>query len=288
MTANHDCNFVIEPTIPKCVIITDSDTPLGGAFAAQFAREGYCLVLLSAAPENSSLVSSLRELGAEKVLHCQADLSQPQNIEALFSELDNSGVRIETLVNNLTVTGTEISDGPEDDAVELLKKMETHAKFSRTFVSKLQPDTIGKILNICSIIPCASDSFLSVYHPVMSALVSFSEEMAQDFCDARVRVSCFCPDPAACRLFDERSNAHSEISKTHLRAREEVASSGYREFKKGERICCVGRPNRVVTFVRRLPSKAYSARRGPVGAVMALRTSVLDGRPERTRGRVEA
>ncbi len=176
-------------------LVTGASSGIGAAIAREYARRGVPLVLT--ARREARLQQLARELGASVPVDViVADLADAAAPAALADEIHRRGLQVRILVNN---AGYGVSGR------YLRSDWATHAAFLQVMIGavseltwRLLPDIRshgrGGILNVSSmagLIPGADGQTL--YAPVKSFLVRFSESLALENADRGVHVTALCP-----------------------------------------------------------------------------------------------
>ena len=87
----------------KIALITGAGRGIGKVIALQLAKSGADIALTDLNPELEDLKSELNKLGS-KCLDFQVDVTDPEAIDKMVSEVVGSQGRIDVLVNNAGIT----------------------------------------------------------------------------------------------------------------------------------------------------------------------------------------
>lgn len=249
----------------KYALITGASTGIGKALAFEFARDGYDLVLVSSNWEEllhaAQEVKAIREGIQVEVI--AKDLAAPNSPHELFDELKGRGIVIDSLVNDAGVgkRGEFVGSSLESDIEIVRLNVEALIRLTKLFLPLMLERNEGGILNVGSIAGFQPGPFLAVYHASKAFIVSFTEALAEELKDSRIRITCLCPGPTATHFFSRAEMESARIVQHgNVMTPQEVAEAGYRAFMDGERVFIPGLINKTVTFMRRVMPRALQAK----------------------------
>ena len=109
----------------KVVVITGSTSGIGLGIAKKFASEGASVVIngFGSELEIDTILAELTVLGATDVLYNSADLSKPEEIDAMFSTIIENFAKIDILVNNAGIQFVSPVDEFPADKWELIMRV---------------------------------------------------------------------------------------------------------------------------------------------------------------------
>jgi short-subunit dehydrogenase len=176
-------------------LVTGASSGIGAAIAREYARRGVPLILTARRGERLSQLAA--ELSASvPVQTIVADLADPGAAALVASQIHQRGLQVRILVNN---AGYGLSGR------YLVNDWAAHAAFLQVMIGavselawRLLPDIRahgqGRILNVASVaglIPAADGQTL--YAPVKSFMVKFSEALSLENAAHGVHVTALCP-----------------------------------------------------------------------------------------------
>jgi len=184
----------------KVVVITGGSSGIGLGTARRFAAEGARLFLCARRADTLERAAGdiARETGAE-VAHASADVTRPEEIDALRDAVAERYGRVDVLVNN---AGTGIYkpflEVTDDDLVSGMT-MNFFAQFrvSQRFVPMMIEQGGGAIVNVagCSGLQVLEPPFHSTCTgPAKAAEVRFTKALAAELGGSGIRVNCVAPN----------------------------------------------------------------------------------------------
>ncbi len=180
-------------------VVTGGATGLGLQMAKGLAEAGSHIVVCSRQLEKSEQAAhELEKLGV-KALALAADVTKPEQVEAVKADTIKKFGRVDVLVNN---AGRAWVAPPEEmplDRWQQVMDLNITAPFicSQAFGREMIKARRGSIINIASISglrgrdPRAYDSV--VYSTSKGALVNFTRDLAVKWAQHAIRVNCICP-----------------------------------------------------------------------------------------------
>jgi len=181
----------------KIAIVTGSSRGLGLASARALAAEG-CRVTICGRTTDT-LEAARRALievagDAGRVLAVQADVSRPDDLDAVVSRTAATFGGVDILVNNVGAAGgaglTETSDAQWQDAFD--QTLFPAIRASRAVVPHMQARGGGVIVVIASIFGREAGGRMT-YNAVKAAEISFAKSLAQQLAPSGIRVNSVSP-----------------------------------------------------------------------------------------------
>lgn len=247
----------------KTALITGASSGIGRAFAHEFARDGYDLILAARGiSAMQTLSDELQRRYPIRVTVLGADLQKPDGARQLHAQVKAQNVRIHALVNN---AGYGLFGEFKDSALEPELAMMRLNMTSVVVLTKLfMPDLIahqGKLLNTASTAAFQPGPYMSVYYATKAFVLSFSEAIAEELAPHGVSVTALCPGPTASGFQDKAEmQASALVQGKRLPSAEEVAGKGYRALQRGQRVYVPGLMNWIMaSSVRFTPRRVVTA-----------------------------
>ncbi len=240
----------------KYTLITGAGTGFGKALALECARLGHPLVLVSLpGPELSCLADFIRKNHQVPVISVETDLSEEGNCIALYNRIRNAGIRINVLINNAGIGGT---DRFEKKAMSFYKKQLQVNVLAPTFLSylfldELKSNSPSHILNVSSMAGFFCVPQKQVYGGSKSYLLSFSGSLALELKKQNISVSVVCP--GAMNTTDSltwQNKKASHILKWSVMNPERVASIALKKMFAKRKVIIPGFWNNVICLLHRL------------------------------------
>lgn len=180
-------------------VVTGGATGLGLQMATGLAEAGSNIVICSRKLENcEQAVHGLEKLGV-KALALAADVTRPDQVEAVKEATLKKFGRVDVLVNNAGKAWVAPAEAMPLDRWQQIMELNITAPFicSQIFGREMIKAKRGKIINIASIAglqgrnPKSYDSI--VYSTSKGALVNFTRDLAIKWAQHNIHVNCICP-----------------------------------------------------------------------------------------------
>jgi pteridine reductase len=174
-------------------LVTGAAHRLGKAFALSLARQGYAILLHyhTAQEQAAQTAAEIRHLGIS-VYPFQADLSQPEQIEALFAFLDMLPHSLRVMVNSAAILQRgEIKTLPRTDW-DLTLDLNLRAPFLCAQQAALRMDPGGLIVNVSDVGAQKTWSAFPAYTVSKSALETLTRLLARALAP-HIRVNAIAP-----------------------------------------------------------------------------------------------
>jgi NAD(P)-dependent dehydrogenase (short-subunit alcohol dehydrogenase family) len=203
-------------------VVTGGATGLGLQMATGLAEAGSNIVVCSRKLENCEQAAhGIEKLGV-KVLAMAADVTKPDQVEAVKDATLKKFGRVDALVNNAGKAWVAPAEAMPLDRWQQIMELNITAPFicSQIFGREMIKAKRGKIINIASIAglqgrnPKSYDSI--VYSTSKGALVNFTRDLAIKWAQHNIHVNCICPGffvtPINQKLYERnRENIDREI-----------------------------------------------------------------------------
>ncbi len=179
----------------KTVLITGAARGIGRAIAQELAAQRYNIIINynSSQDEAKALEQELSLVTG--VLAVQADVSKPEEIEHMIVASTQRFGSIDYLVNNAGIAWTGLFTEMKNCQCDALVDINLMGTIYTT--KAVLPDMIsrkrGKIVNISSIWGKKGASCEVVYSATKSAIIGFTEALAQEVALSGICVNCICP-----------------------------------------------------------------------------------------------
>ncbi|WPC04658.1 SDR family oxidoreductase [Pseudomonas benzenivorans] len=242
--------------MPRYALITGASSGIGLALAEALARRGRNLILV--ARRRAALESIAQELSqrfAVEVLFRTCDLSQPLQVSGLLHELEQSGRRIDLLMNNagLGTSGAfvDLDWSREQQLIEV--NVLALARLCHAIGHAMADQGGGQILNVASLAGFQPGAWMSNYYASKAYVLHFSEALREELKPRGVSVSVLCPGPTRSAFFrnaglDSRPLEGGKL----LMSAEELALHTVRALEKKRALIIPGWRNRLLARLPRL------------------------------------
>ena len=187
MTSLHGCT----------ALITGASSGIGAEMARQIAPHARALVLVARRADRlEALKAELERSGMEVQCHA-ADLADGAQVERLLAALEESGTKVDFLINNAGLGDHGLFEDSEWKRVQAMLDVNIAALTRLTHA--LLPGIIrsgrGAILNVSSITAYLPMPRMAVYAASKAYVNSFTEALRAELRGTGVAVSALCPGP---------------------------------------------------------------------------------------------
>ncbi len=187
----------------RAVLITGASGGIGLATAQLFARKGWRVVAVDRAEARGSML--------ENALHIQADVSQPEDLSAIFEQLRGFTDRLDALVNNAAI---QIAKPLLETTVEEWDAVMASNLRSVFLGVKLAHPLLaahgGAVVNVSSVHAVATSKEISAYAASKGGLLALTRAMAIEFAPDGIRVNAILPGAVDTPML------HAGLSRGHV------------------------------------------------------------------------
>jgi len=244
--------------MPRTALITGASAGIGEAFAVEFARHGYDLIVTARREDRLlALGARLTEAHGVQVHVIPADLAVPAERRRLADDVAARGLTVDALVNNAGygVPGPYLGNPWEVHEAFLQVLVVSVAELTHRFLPGMRERGFGRIVNVASLaglLPAPANHTL--YAASKAFLVRFSESVGHESRDRGVHVTALCPGFTFSEFHDV-TGTRTTVSKLPAfmwMSAADVARMGYEGVEAGEPIVVTGRVNRTLALAGRL------------------------------------
>lgn len=179
----------------KIACITGATSGIGAAYAEEFAKQGYNLLLTGRrAKKINKFAAFLRKVYSVKVDVYIADFSNETVIDSLAAKINTMG-GVEVLVNNAGF-GSEgyFHEGkPEAEIAKLHVSDSAAVKLCHSVIPGMLKAKKGIIINVSSLSACFPAPGAAMYSATRAFLVSFTESLHLELLGTGVKAQVICP-----------------------------------------------------------------------------------------------
>ena len=188
------------------VLITGASRGIGLATARLFAAHGHP-VALNYLRSRESAFAAAREINASGGMAAaiQADVSRPDEVEALFTEAERQFGAIGILINNAAVARQGLLTDVSDEAWRDIFSVNVDGVFycTRRALPTMLRAHKGSIVNLASMWGQIGASCEVPYSAAKAAVIGMTKALAQEVGPSGIRVNCVSPG-----VIDTDMNAH--------------------------------------------------------------------------------
>ena len=245
------------------ILITGASGGIGAALAQALAAERASLLLHG---RNQAALSTLanrcRQLGAPSVVTCCADLTCPVGRERLVNCVSSEFSQLDTLINNAGISCFRLFDQQTPEQIGQLigtnisaPLLLTHALIQPLLKQAGEPPVI---LNIGSAFGAIGFPGYSTYCASKGALRLFSEALAREYADTRLRVQYLAPRATRTSINSEQANAMTAATGSSSDSPEQVARAVIKLLRSGHAQAAIGWPEKLLVRLNGLRPELIS------------------------------
>ncbi len=238
----------------KTVFITGASGGIGQAIAMAFAGKDYRLCLHGNRNREAveTLAASLRKSGTDALAFI-ADLSKPEDVEAVFADVARVSGGVDILVNNAGVALIDTVSNTTAKQWDDLFSVNTRAAFlcAKEAQKHMIAEGFGRIINISSMWGVCGASCEVAYSASKAAVIGFTKALAKELAPSCITVNCVAPGvidtPMNCGLSDSDRQALIDMTPVGRMGRpEDVAravaffADDKADFITGQTLICDG------------------------------------------------
>ncbi len=211
----------------QTVLITGASQGLGAGLAKAFWMEGAHLILVARSAEKmQGLVATFPLRPNQKILTLSVDLKDPESPIQILAETTKHFEGLDVLINNAAVQGPIGPLGENDWAAwkETLQiDLLAPALLCRLFIPRMASRGRGKIINLSGGGGAGPRPHFSAYATAKTALVRFSEILAEENRSLGIDITCVAPGAMGTSLITAILEAGPDLA-------------GFREYEQAQRV----------------------------------------------------
>lgn len=238
----------------KTALVTGASSGLGVAFARQLAAMGADLVITARRADNLAAVArEIEEKHGVKVTVIALDLSEPDAPAKLFAETEGKGRPIEILINN--AGGGLHQNFADTEWDRLARQIQLNVvsltELTHLFVRAMRDRGTGQILNVSSIGAYTPTPTYATYSAGKAFVRDFTEALAYELRDTRIRVCCLCPGGTLTEFHQAAGQTLPAAFRATFMTAERCAAIGLGALFGGRRNIISGLINHISMFMLR-------------------------------------
>lgn len=180
----------------KIAVVTGASRGIGRAIALALAAEGAYVVVNYATSSSAAdeVVAEIEQLGTQAIA-LQADVSQPDQVEALMKAVMERWGRVDVLVNNAGITrDTLLLRMNPDDWQAVIDLNLTGVFLCTRATSKIMlKQRSGRIINITSVAGQMGNPGQANYSAAKAGVIGFTKTVAKELASRGVTVNAVAP-----------------------------------------------------------------------------------------------
>ncbi|MGL4760211.1 MAG: SDR family NAD(P)-dependent oxidoreductase [Sarcina sp.] len=243
----------------KTVLITGATSGIGLSFAKIFGEKENNLILVGRNKEKlESIKKDFEKRYKIKVFTYAVDISDRNELENLWSDIESRFSRIDVLINNAGAgfngEFSEISWENHESIMEV--NMRALTRLSYMAVNHMKKNKSGSILNVASTGSFQAGPMIGVYYATKAYVLSLSTAIGQEVKKDGINVVTLCPG-ATKTEFCKRAGKEDL---NNAMSSDDVAEIGYRGLMKNKAIIIPGFFNKVAIFISKILSYTLMAK----------------------------
>ena len=181
----------------KSAVVTGSTSGIGRAIAEGLAQAG-CQVMLNGfgdAAEIETLRANLEKTHGVKVLYSDADMTKPEQIDAMIEQTNTDLGGVDILVNNAGLaTSHKFIDHPDElwDQIMAINLTSVYL-VTKAFVPAMVAQQWGRVINIASIVAKVGQRYIAAYTASKHGVLGLTRSLALEFVADHITVNAICP-----------------------------------------------------------------------------------------------
>ncbi len=183
--------------VGKVGVVTGAGSGIGQATALRFASEAACVVVNDIdANSAEETVKAIREAGGEALSH-QADVTDPEQIEALVARATDEFGRLDIMFNNAGGATPEATDSMPIERYRQIIQLNLDSVFfgCQCAVRAMLPQRSGCILMTASGAGVGAVLHLAAYGAAKAAVISMARSIATEYGKQGIRANVIAPGP---------------------------------------------------------------------------------------------
>ncbi len=244
----------------QTALITGATSGIGAAFATEFAKQGYDLILTGRRAEKiNNFAESLITKYSIKVEVIIAELNNDKDIDNIVQKIKTTK-NLNVLINNAGFTSRGFFHSKELAISTAILKVhdEVAVKFTHAALPHMLQQKNGTIINVSSVLAFIPYSNHAMYASSKAFLNSFSLSMSQELKGTGIKMQVLCPGLTITDFHEKLGADPKEFYKRKLLYKpmtpEQVVKKSLKYLHKKRTVCVPGFMNKLMQWIFTLKS----------------------------------
>ena len=242
-------------------VVTGASRGIGYELAAQFAANGFDLVVNAEDAGLAEAAAALSATGAQ-VEPVRADLATYDGVEALWSAIQATGRPVDAVALNAGV-GVSGDFATSTDLEAELALLNLNVTSAVHLAKRVLPDMVargsGRILFTSSVAATMPGPFYAVYAASKAFLLSFAEAIRYELKDSGVSITALMPGPTDTDFFRRAGMEDTRAGTSYQDDPAEVARQGFEALMAGKDHVVAGVQNKALTTAAKVLPETVKA-----------------------------
>jgi short-subunit dehydrogenase len=242
------------PELKNATLITGASSGIGLEFAKIFARHGHNLILVARSEETlKSLKEHLEKNFGVDVKILVQDLKYYNAPQAIYDAVKLDNINVNILVNNAGFgTYGKFSDTNLEAELEMIQvNITALTHLTKLFLKDMITHNTGRVLNVASTASFQPGPLMAVYFASKSYVLSFSEALAEELSNTKIKITALCPGPTQTNFQKSANIDDGKLFGNKDPTAKEVAEYGYDAMIQGKRVAVYGLKNKFLVQTTR-------------------------------------
>lgn len=245
----------------KTALITGASGGIGKAFAELLANDGYDLILVARSGDELNRIAGMEMTRNEtKTIVLPMDLAADGAVDKLVADLKERAIVPDIIINNagIGLVGETAKLPIEKQMAIIDLNIKALTKICLRFVPQMIERGTGGIINVSSVAAFMPGPYMSVYYASKAYVQSFSDGLANELRNTKIKVMTLCPGPV-----DTGFQANANMDTKRLvyklmgpKSAHDVALDGWAGFKAGNKVVVPGIMNLLTVWSAKFMPKA--------------------------------
>ena len=177
-------------------LVTGAGRGIGRAIALELAKNGFDVAVNynRSGEQAEALCNEIKALGV-KAGAFQADVSDPEQVKRLFSEIKDSLGAVNVLVNNAGITRDTLlmRMKPEDWQAVLTTNLNAAFYCTQAAVRDMAKNRWGRIISIASVVGLTGNSGQANYAASKAGIIGFTKSVAREYAARGITANAIAP-----------------------------------------------------------------------------------------------